>query len=94
MLQMISRPWPVLVTAVCALAFNTSVAANDHEWSARVWRLDDGLPDDNVTGVVQTSDGYLWVATDSGLARFDGLRFQNIASVGAGVNSFISASMR
>src|SRR5580700_10578195 len=79
MAQVKSRPWPVLLAAVCALAVNVLAAANDAEWSARVWRLDDGLPDDNVTGVVQSSDGYLWVATDSGLARFDGVRFQNIA---------------
>jgi signal transduction histidine kinase/ligand-binding sensor domain-containing protein len=36
----------------------------------------DGLPNNNVTGVVQTPDGYLWVATRAGLARFDGVRFQ------------------
>jgi len=36
------------------------------------------LPGDNVTGVAQTRDGYLWVATQSGLARFDGVRIQNI----------------
>lgn len=35
-----------------------------------------GLPDDNVTGVVQTPEGYLWVATHNGLARFDGMKFQ------------------
>jgi ligand-binding sensor domain-containing protein len=79
MAQMNSRRWPVLLAAVSALAVNLLAAANDAEWSARIWRLDDGLPDDNVTGVIQTFDGYLWVATDSGLARFDGVRFQNIA---------------
>ena len=47
-------------------------------WSARVWRLDDGLPDNRVTGIVQTPDNYLWLATHSGLARFDGVRFQSI----------------
>ena len=47
-------------------------------WFARVWQVDDGLPGDNVTGVAQTRDGYLWVATQSGLARFDGVRIQNI----------------
>ena len=43
-------------------------------WFARTWQVDDGLPGDNVTGVAQTRDGYLWVATQSGLARFDGVR--------------------
>lgn len=34
-----------------------------------------GLPQNTVTAVVQTRDGYLWIGTYSGLARFDGLRF-------------------
>jgi signal transduction histidine kinase/ligand-binding sensor domain-containing protein len=33
------------------------------------------LPQSTVTAVVQTRDGYLWAATYSGLARFDGVRF-------------------
>ena len=40
-----------------------------------VWLADDGLPDSSVTGIAQTPDGYLWVGTYHGLARFDGLRF-------------------
>ena len=46
-------------------------------WFARVWQVDDGLPGDNVTGVAQTKDGYLWIATQTGLARFDGIHFLN-----------------
>ncbi|MEY4385272.1 MAG: hypothetical protein RLY20_555, partial [Verrucomicrobiota bacterium] len=45
------------------------------KWSVRAWQADDGLPDNNVTGIAQTSDGYLWVSTHAGLARFDGVRF-------------------
>jgi signal transduction histidine kinase/ligand-binding sensor domain-containing protein len=37
--------------------------------------VEDGLPEDSVTAVVQTDDGYLWMGTYSGLARFDGVRF-------------------
>ena len=47
-------------------------------WFHRDWQADDGLPGDNVTGVAQTKDGYLWIATQTGLARFDGIRFENI----------------
>jgi hypothetical protein len=38
------------------------------------WTIDDGLPG-HVAQFVQTPDGYLWIATWSGLARFDGQRF-------------------
>jgi ligand-binding sensor domain-containing protein/signal transduction histidine kinase len=34
-----------------------------------------GLPQTNVTVALQTRDGYLWVGTEGGLARFDGVRF-------------------
>ena len=41
----------------------------------RIWDKRQGLPDDSVTSVLQTRDGYLWVGTAGGLARFDGVRF-------------------
>ena len=44
-------------------------------WFTRTWQSDAGLPDNTVVGVEQTPDGFLWVATKTGLARFDGLRF-------------------
>ena len=39
------------------------------------WHVADGLPQDNVVSIAQTPDGYLWLGTEEGLARFDGLRF-------------------
>jgi signal transduction histidine kinase/ligand-binding sensor domain-containing protein len=41
----------------------------------RAWQAEQGLPQNKVTAVVQTHDGYLWVGTYSGLARFDGVHF-------------------
>ncbi|MBX7223545.1 MAG: histidine kinase [Blastocatellia bacterium] len=40
------------------------------------WGTEDGLPQVSVTSIAQTPDGYLWVGTLGGLARFDGVRFQ------------------
>ncbi|MEM6327142.1 MAG: hypothetical protein AAF791_08490, partial [Bacteroidota bacterium] len=40
----------------------------------REWTIDDGLPTP-VESIAQTPDGYLWMATSDGLARFDGHRF-------------------
>jgi len=45
------------------------------EYLIDVWTADDGLPDGSVTAIAQTPDGYLWVGTYNGLARFDGKRF-------------------
>ena len=39
------------------------------------WDTEDSLPSSTVTSIAQTPDGYLWVGTYNGLARFDGARF-------------------
>ena len=54
----------------------TVYPANNSPWSVRPWQTEQGLPENNVTGVAQTPEGYLWIATEGGLARFDGVRFQ------------------
>ena len=40
------------------------------------WNSSDGLPENAVTGIAQTRDGYLWVSTPEGLARFNGRQFK------------------
>jgi hypothetical protein len=40
------------------------------------WTTDNGLPQNSVTGLTQTPDGYLWFTTNDGLVRFDGNRFK------------------
>ena len=42
------------------------------------WGLEDGLPDETVTALLQTQDGYLWVGMATGLARFDGVEFDSV----------------
>src|ERR1051325_3711874 len=42
----------------------------------RQFQTDTGLPENTITALAQTPDGYIWCATFSGLARFDGLRFE------------------
>lgn len=39
------------------------------------WQAREGLPQNSAMAIAQTPDGYLWVATQEGLARFDGARF-------------------
>jgi len=40
------------------------------DFALRTWTSADGLPDGSVTVIQQTQDGYLWVGTAAGLARF------------------------
>jgi ligand-binding sensor domain-containing protein/two-component sensor histidine kinase len=44
-------------------------------YASRVWRTQEGLPENRIRSLAQTPDGYLWVGTTGGLARFDGVRF-------------------
>jgi ligand-binding sensor domain-containing protein len=41
------------------------------------WSIHDGLPQISALALAQDRTGYLWVGTQSGLARFDGVRFVN-----------------
>src|SRR3981189_2879003 len=41
----------------------------------QAWQAPEGLPQDSVQTILQTRDGFLWVGTERGLARFDGLHF-------------------
>jgi ligand-binding sensor domain-containing protein/signal transduction histidine kinase len=46
------------------------------EFVVKTWQMPQGLPSDRVRVVLQTHDGYLWIATYNGVAQFDGVRFR------------------
>lgn len=46
-----------------------------HQYGLRTWSVEEGLPQSTVHAIAQTPDGFLWLGTQGGLARFDGLRF-------------------
>ncbi len=58
---------------LACLIFSANAAAQEYGFD--VWTTANGLPQNTVTGVAQTPDGYLWLATFDGLARFDGVKF-------------------
>lgn len=64
-----------VVLAFC-VATGLASAEPPSGWALRTWQSDDGLPNNQVTGLAQTPDGYLWVATYSAPSRFDGVRFE------------------
>ncbi len=45
------------------------------QYKVDAWQTEQGLPSNTVQSLYQSSDGYLWVGTGGGLARFDGVRF-------------------
>jgi len=41
-----------------------------------IWTNDNGLPMNTVTAINQAADGYIWLGTEAGIARFDGIDFE------------------
>jgi ligand-binding sensor domain-containing protein len=67
---------PPLGLLFVLLVSSAAVASeNVPEYSTRIWQSDQGLPLDAVHSVAQTPDGFMWVGTEAGLARFDGTQF-------------------
>lgn len=70
------------IPIIFLILFLRVTAADASSVVVRVWQSQDGLPSNVVRSVVQASDGYLWVATAEGVARFDGFEFQVIEPEG------------
>src|SRR5262245_42328592 len=45
------------------------------QYSLDSWTSREGLPQNSVQTILQTRDGFLWLGTEEGLVRFDGVHF-------------------
>jgi ligand-binding sensor domain-containing protein len=68
----------LLAPAVSATALDPAKAVTQYVLDA--WDTRSGLPNDSVSALAQTRDGYLWVGTVEGLGRFDGQGFTRFDS--------------
>ena len=75
----------MILSIVCAYANAESPQTHTKpaEFLIKKWTTEDGLPQNTVTSIVQTSDGYIWLGTFGGLARFDGIKFTIFDSTNA-----------
>jgi ligand-binding sensor domain-containing protein/signal transduction histidine kinase len=76
------RHWLIrcAIAGLAALSFIVSASAVDpnrtvSQYLHNSWGTEKGWPGGSITAIAQTSDGYLWIGTDRGLVRFDGLNF-------------------
>jgi ligand-binding sensor domain-containing protein/signal transduction histidine kinase len=64
---------------LCLVSWQTGAAELEgdlaREFNHEIWRQEQGLPGGSIGALLQTRDGYLWIGTKTGLARFDGLKF-------------------
>src|ERR1700709_1661424 len=81
-------PLLILLGMVAALsdtmpraAAQSSLRTSFRNYAHQAWRVQDGTLPSAPNATVQTNDGYLWVGTNKGLLRFDGLRFTALSEL-------------
>jgi ligand-binding sensor domain-containing protein len=72
-----------------ALSTTRTLAQHGHTG----WRVKDGLLNGRPSAAAQTTNGYLWIGTGSGLLRFDGVRFTPLAATAGKLPSSVIVSL-
>jgi ligand-binding sensor domain-containing protein/signal transduction histidine kinase len=85
------------IAGLAAVCFAGSASAIDpnrmvSQYMHDSWGTEKGFPGGSVSAIAQTTDGYLWVGTDKGLIRFDGLNFRRFEQ--SNPNSFVIGPIR
>jgi ligand-binding sensor domain-containing protein len=63
----------LLANSPCAFALNPALDVSQYAHTA--WKIRDGFFKGYISSIAQTPDGYLWLGTDLGLLRYDGIRW-------------------
>jgi len=71
----------VIRLALPANAGENDLGNDQFRYQTKYWTVEDGLPQNKISCLKQTRDGYLWIGTHFGLLRFDGLRFTSFNEV-------------
>src|ERR1700691_1202454 len=73
------RSTKVVIALSMLLTCCSSVSALDpsldiSQYAHTAWKIREGFSKGRITSIAQTPDGYLWLGTEFGLLRFDGVR--------------------
>ena len=63
-----------LLLACCRAAFALNPDLDVSQYAHTFWKTRDGFPKAEISAIAQTPDGYLWLGTEFGLFRFDGIK--------------------
>lgn len=69
-----------IFTIIIIFAFASTAKA---QYQSETWTTENGLPQNSITSIVQTKDGYIWFGTFGGLVRFDGIKFKVFNTINA-----------
>ena len=64
----------LILLAWCGTAFALNPSLDVNQYAHKAWTIREGFFKGSVDAVAQTPDGYLWLGTEFGLLRFDGVR--------------------
>lgn len=79
---------------LCVCLMNVAAVDADSfmaEYVSRCWTVEDGLPGNSITDIIQDDKGYLYIGTYGGLVRFDGVDFSVYNKDFDSKYSFVSA---
>ncbi|HZE69223.1 MAG TPA: two-component regulator propeller domain-containing protein, partial [Pyrinomonadaceae bacterium] len=63
-----------VLLACCSSAFALNPALDVSQYAHTSWKIRDGFSKGSISSIAQTPDGYLWLGTQFGLLRFDGVK--------------------
>ena len=63
-----------VLLAWCPESFALNPKLDVSQYAHTSWKIRDGFPKGQITSIAQTPDGYLWLGTEAGLFRFDGIK--------------------
>ena len=69
-----------LIFFILLFNFYCVLLAQNNYALSKAFTNKDGLPSNHIYKCVEDNRGFLWVATDAGIARFDGMHFQNFTT--------------
>ncbi|MBV9669450.1 MAG: hypothetical protein JOZ43_00715, partial [Acidobacteriales bacterium] len=65
----------IILLTCCSCAFASDPSLDLSQYAHTAWSIQDGSVPGAVRSIAQTPDGYLWLGTEFGVTRFDGVRF-------------------
>ncbi|WP_417434475.1 EAL domain-containing protein [Idiomarina abyssalis] len=73
---------------------NVSAQETPDDFTVKQWSFSDGLPDNHIYDSAEGPNGFLWIATEEGLSRFDGTQFYNYSATNEPATNVLSVSIK
>lgn len=83
--------WLCFGVTICTRAFALDPQARFPDYVRDNWNIESGLPQISALSITQDGTGYIWVGTQSAIARFDGVRFTVFDRDNTGVDTTLAS---